>query len=254
MTDEVLRVEDLWKSYSVTPVLKGVSFEVRRGEVKVIMGPSGSGKSTLLRCINLLVKPDRGRILLEGREVFPKPYDSIHKIRQRIGFVFQSYNLFLHMNVLDNVRVGLMKVKGLSKEEATKRAIEALKMVGIGPELWSKYPAQLSGGQQQRVAIARAIAMEPTIMLMDEPTSALDPELVGEVLNVIRDLAKRKMTMIVVTHELDFALEVADEIMVLDNGKIVERGKPSEILSNPKHPRTKRFIERLRRKLGHGRA
>ncbi len=250
--DEVLRVENLWKSYGETSVLRGVSFEVKRGEVKVIMGPSGAGKSTLLRCINLLVKPDRGRILLEGREIYPKPYDAIHRIRQRIGFVFQSFNLFLHMTVLDNVRVGLVKVKKLSKEEATKIAIEALRMVGIGPELWNKYPAQLSGGQQQRVAIARAIAMNPSIMLMDEPTSALDPELVGEVLNVIRDLAARRMTMVIVTHEIDFAIDVADEILVIDDGKIVERGKPQEIISNPKHPRTRRFLERLKRRVDHG--
>jgi len=250
--EEVLRIEDLWKSYGETVVLRGVSFEVRRGEVKVVMGPSGAGKSTLLRCINLLVRPDRGRIVLEGREVFPKPYDSIHRIRQRIGFVFQSFNLFLHMTVLDNVRVGLVKVKRMSKEEATKIAMEALRMVGIGPELWNKYPAQLSGGQQQRVAIARAIAMNPSIMLMDEPTSALDPELVGEVLNVIRDLASRKMTMVIVTHELDFALDVADEILILDHGTIVERGRPQEIISNPKHPRTKRFLERLKRRVEHG--
>lgn len=244
----VLRVENLWKSYGKLTVLKGVSFTVRRGEVKVLMGPSGSGKSTLLRCINLLVRPDRGRIELEGLEVFPRPAMSINKIRERIGFVFQHFNLFMHLTALDNVRIGLIKVKKMDREEATRRAIQALKMVGIDESLWNKYPAQLSGGQQQRVAIARAIAMEPSIILMDEPTSALDPELVGEVLKVIEELARRRTTMLIVTHELDFALEAADEIMVMDNGVIVERGSPEDILKHPKHERTRRFIERLLRR------
>ena len=247
-SDIVLRVENLWKSYGKLQVLRGVSFTVRRGEVKVIIGPSGSGKSTLLRCINLLVRPDKGRIELEGHEVFPRPSMSISKIRERIGFVFQQFNLFMHLTALDNVRIGLIKVKKMSKEEATKKAIEALRMVGIDESLWNKYPAQLSGGQQQRVAIARAIAMEPSIILMDEPTSALDPELVGEVLKVIEKLAKQRKTMLIVTHELDFALEAADEIMVLDHGVIVERGTPEEILRHPKHERTRKFIERIARR------
>jgi len=251
MDDIVLRVENLWKYYNSKPVLKGISFEIRRGEVKVLMGPSGSGKTTLLRCINLLVIPDKGRIELEGKEVFPRPYDDIHRIRQRIGFVFQNYNLFMHLTALDNVRIGLTKVKGLSREEATRRAIEALKMVGIDEEHWYKYPAQLSGGQQQRVAIARAIAMEPTIILMDEPTSALDPELVEEVLNVIKSLAKKRITMLIVTHEVDFAIEVANEIMILDQGVIVERGSPQQILENPRHEKTKRFLRRLIRRCIH---
>ena len=245
MRDVVLRVENLWKSYGAIEVLRGVEFEVRRGEVKVIMGPSGAGKSTLLRCINLLVRPDKGRIELEGDEVFPHPSKSISSIRQRIGFVFQHFNLFMHLTALDNVRIGLIKVKKMSKEEATRRAIEALEMVGIGEDLWHKYPAQLSGGQQQRVAIARAIAMEPSIILMDEPTSALDPELVGEVLRVIEKLAKNKTTMLIVTHEMGFALRAADEIMIMDNGVIVERGSPEEIVRNPKHERTKRFINSI---------
>ncbi len=251
MDDIVLRVENLWKYYNSKPVLKGISFEIRRGEVKVLMGPSGSGKTTLLRCINLLVIPDKGRIELEGKEVFPRPYDDIHRIRQRIGFVFQNYNLFMHLTALDNVRIGLTKVKGLSREEATRRAIEALKMVGIDEEHWYKYPAQLSGGQQQRVAIARAIAMEPTIILMDEPTSALDPELVEEVLNVVKSLAKKRITMLIVTHEVDFAIEVANEIMILDQGVIVERGSPQQILENPRHEKTKRFLRRLIRRCIH---
>ncbi len=248
MSDIVLRVEDLWKSFGKQTVLRGVTFTVKRGEVKVLMGPSGGGKSTLLRTINLLVRPDRGRIELEGIEVFPRPAMKINKIRERIGFVFQQFNLFMHLTALDNVRIGLIKVKKLPPEEATRRAIEALRMVGITEDLWHKYPAQLSGGQQQRVAIARAIAMEPSIILMDEPTSALDPELVGEVLKVIEELARRRTTMLIVTHELDFALEAANEIMIMDQGVIVERGTPDEILRNPKHERTRRFIERIVRR------
>jgi polar amino acid transport system ATP-binding protein len=248
MSDIVLRVEDLWKSFGKQTVLRGVTFTVKRGEVKVLMGPSGGGKSTLLRTINLLVRPDRGRIELEGVEVFPRPAMKINKIRERIGFVFQQFNLFMHLTALDNVRIGLIKVKKLPPEEATRRAAEALRMVGITEDLWHKYPAQLSGGQQQRVAIARAIAMEPSIILMDEPTSALDPELVGEVLKVIEELARRRTTMLIVTHELDFALEAADEIMIMDQGVIVERGTPDEILRNPKHERTRRFIERILRR------
>lgn len=248
MNDIVLRVEDLWKSFSKQTVLRGVTFTVKRGEVKVLMGPSGGGKSTLLRTINLLVRPDKGRIELEGAEVFPRPAMKINKIRERIGFVFQQFNLFMHLTALDNVRIGLIKVKKLPPEEATRRAAEALRMVGITEDLWRKYPAQLSGGQQQRVAIARAIAMEPSIILMDEPTSALDPELVGEVLKVIEELARRRTTMLIVTHELDFALEAADEIMIMDQGVIVERGTPDEILRNPKHERTRRFIERILRR------
>ncbi len=248
MSDIVLRVEDLWKSFGKQTVLRGVTFTVKRGEVKVLMGPSGGGKSTLLRTINLLVRPDRGRIELEGIEVFPRPAMKINKIRERIGFVFQQFNLFMHLTALDNVRIGLIKVKKLPPEEATRRAIEALQMVGITEDLWHKYPAQLSGGQQQRVAIARAIAMKPSIILMDEPTSALDPELVGEVLKVIEELARRRTTMLIVTHELDFALEAADEIMIMDQGVIVERGTPDEILRNPKHERTRRFIERILRR------
>lgn len=246
MSDVVLRVEDLWKSYGKTLVLRGVGFEVRRGEVKVLMGPSGSGKSTLLRCINLLVTPDKGRIELEGEEVFPKPARSISSIRQRIGFVFQQFNLFMHLTALENVEIGLVKVKKMPRSEARRKAVEALEMVGLGREVWGKYPAQLSGGQQQRVAIARAIAMEPSIILMDEPTSALDPELVGEVLKVIERLAREKTTMLIVTHEIDFALRAADEIMVMDNGVIVEKGSPQEITMNPRHERTRRFLESIR--------
>ncbi|MCY0868942.1 MAG: amino acid ABC transporter ATP-binding protein [Desulfurococcus sp.] len=246
MGDIVLRVEDLWKKYGSTEILRGVTFEVERGEVKIVMGSSGAGKSTLLRCINLLVTPDKGRIMLEGEEVFPKPSKSISSIRQRIGFVFQHFNLFMHLTALENVEIGLVKVKKLPRDEARHRAIEALKMVGIGEDLWHKYPAQLSGGQQQRVAIARAIAMEPSIILMDEPTSALDPELVGEVLRVIEKLAEAKTTMLIVTHEMDFALRAADEIMIMDNGVIVEKGPPEEIIENPRHERTRRFIESIR--------
>ena len=245
LTEPVLIVEDLHKRYGRTEVLKGISFEVMRGETKVIIGPSGAGKSTLLRCINLLVKPDKGRIILEGEEI-TKPGVNLSKVRAKIGFVFQHFNLFRHLTALDNVRIGLMKVKGLSKEEATEIAARALKSVGITEDLWDHYPAQLSGGQQQRVAIARAIAMEPTIILFDEPTSALDPELIGEVLKVMEDLARKKMTMLVVTHEMGFAMNVADEILFVDDGRIIERGPPRQILFNPQHERTRRFLSRIR--------
>jgi len=245
LRDKILEIEDLHKRFGNLEVLKGVSFNVYRGETKVIIGPSGAGKSTLLRCINLLVKPDRGRIFLEGEEI-TKPKVNLIKVRQKIGFVFQHFNLFMHLTALDNVRIGLIKVRKLSKEEATKRAQEALRLVGIDEKLWNLYPAQLSGGQQQRVAIARAIAMEPKIILFDEPTSALDPELIGEVLNVMEDLARRKMTMLVVTHEMGFAMKVADEILFMDDGRIVERGPPRQLLFNPKHERTKRFLSRIK--------
>ncbi len=248
--DVVLEVEGLRKRFGAQEVLRGVSFTVGRGEVKVIMGPSGSGKSTLLRSINLLVRPDAGRIALEGRELYPRQEIPVTEARRRIGFVFQHFNLFTHLTAIENVMIGLVRVLRLPREEARRRAEEALRMVGIGEDLWGKYPAQLSGGQQQRVAIARAIAMQPSIILMDEPTSALDPELVGEVLRVIGELARRRVTMLIVTHEVDFALEAADEIMVMEGGVIVERGTPEEILENPRHERTRRFLERILRRRG----
>lgn len=206
----LLRVEDVHKRYGKEEVLKGVSFRLSKGETKVIIGPSGTGKSTLLRCINRLTEPDRGRIWLNGVEVTGHRVN-LNRIRAQIGFVFQDFNLFTHLTALDNVRLGPMRVLGLKKEEATKLALEELARVGLADKAGS-YPAQLSGGQQQRVSIARALAMNPKLILFDEPTSALDPELIGEVLEVMIQLAKEGMTMIVVTHEMGFARSVADSI------------------------------------------
>uniref|UniRef100_A0A7C5XQK7 Amino acid ABC transporter ATP-binding protein n=1 Tax=Ignisphaera aggregans TaxID=334771 RepID=A0A7C5XQK7_9CREN len=244
MDSDILVVEDLWKFYGREAVLRNVNFSVRRNETKVIIGPSGSGKSTLLRCINLLVKPDRGRIILDGDIVTEKKRD-IHNIRSQIGFVFQHFNLFNHLTAIDNVLLGLTKVKRLPREEALRKAKEALLSVGITEDLWRKYPAQLSGGQQQRVAIARAIAMDPKIILFDEPTSALDPELIWEVLNVMEKLSRGGMTMIVVTHELGFAMKVAHEVIFMDGGTIIEKGPPEQILMRPKNERVRRFMERM---------
>jgi amino acid ABC transporter ATP-binding protein len=211
---EVLRVENLKKSYHKNEVLKGVSFSINEGETKVIIGPSGGGKSTLLYCINYLQKPDSGEIYLDSELITPK---NIYEARKKIGFVFQYFNLFMHLAALDNVMIGLTKVKKLPKDEALKIAKDSLLLVGIKEDLWSHYPAQLSGGQQQRVAIARAIAMNPRIILFDEPTSALDVELIGEVLQAMKTLADKGMTMLIVTHELEFARNVAHEIMFLES-------------------------------------
>jgi polar amino acid transport system ATP-binding protein len=241
---EVLKVVDLKKNYHKQEVLKGVSFTVDEGQTKVIIGPSGSGKSTLLYCLNLLVKPDSGEIYLDDMEV-TKKNAKIYEIRQKIGFVFQNFNLFMHLSAIDNVKVGLLKVKKLRKDEATDIAVNALKMVGINENLWEHFPAQLSGGQQQRVAIARAIAMKPRIILFDEPTSALDVELIGEVLKTMKDLALKGMTMLVVTHELEFAMDVANEIMFLESGIIMEKGPPKDIIMHPKSERIKKFLSRI---------
>jgi len=243
MSDVILRVEDLHKAYGTEEVLKGISLEVRRGETKVIIGPSGTGKSTLLRCINRLTPPDRGRVWLEGVEI-TNPRVNINKIRQSIGFVFQDFNLFNHLTALDNVRIGLTKVKGMGKEEATEKALEELRRVGLEDKA-DAYPAELSGGQQQRVSIARALAMDPKLILFDEPTSALDPELIGEVLEVMIDLARSGMTMLVVTHEMGFARSVADEIIFMEGGVILEQGSPAQLFSNPKHRRTKEFLHKI---------
>jgi len=239
----LLRVEDLHKRYGKDEVLKGVSFSLEKGETKVIIGPSGTGKSTLLRCINRLTEPDRGKIWLEDVEI-TSPRVNIHRICAQIGFVFQDFNLFTHLTALDNVRLGLMRVKGLSKQEATARAMQELARVGLADKA-KAYPAELSGGQQQRVSIARALAMDPKLILFDEPTSALDPELIGEVLAVMEDLAKSGMTMLVVTHEMGFARTVADEIIFMEKGVIVEQGPPEQLFRNPKHPRTAEFLRRI---------
>lgn len=240
----VLEIEELRKSYGSVEVLKGVNLEVRKGETKVIMGPSGAGKSTLLKCINMLVRPDSGRIYVDGEEV-TSPEADVVKIRQKIGFVFQEFNLFNHLNVLKNVTIGLTKVKKMSEREAVLRAKEVLETVRIGEELWSRYPAQLSGGQKQRVAIARALAMDPIIMLYDEPTSALDPELSYEVLDVMRELAEKGVTSLIVTHELGFALEAANSIAIMEGGKIVREGSPEEVLWSFSNWNPNRFYGRV---------
>jgi len=239
--DVVLRVENLRKKYGERVVLDGVSLEVERGATKVILGPSGVGKSTLLKCINLLTTSDSGRVWLEEVEL-TSPEVDINKMRQKIGFVFQDFNLFYHLTVLKNVMIGPLKVKKLPEDEAYKVAAAALKRVHINEELWNKYPAQISGGEKQRVAIARALAMGPSIILYDEPTSALDPSLVGEVLQVIKELSKAGMTSLIVTHEIHFALEVANELMFMYNGRIVEQGPPEELIANPKHDIVKKYF------------
>jgi polar amino acid transport system ATP-binding protein len=238
----VLRVENLKKAFGDKEVLKGVSFDMKEGETKVIIGPSGTGKSTLLSCINMLVTPDSGQIWLEEEEVTSAK--NINKIRQEIGFVFQDFGLFNHLTALKNVMVGLIKVKKIEKDFAKEIAMKELTRVGLEREA-NMYPAQLSGGQKQRVGIARALAMSPKIILFDEPTSALDPELIGEVLSVMKNLAESGMTMLVVTHEMGFARTVSDEIIFMEHGHIVEQSSPEEMFKNPKNPRTKEFLFKL---------
>jgi len=239
----LLKVENIHKRYGKEEVLKGVSFELQRGETKVVIGPSGTGKSTLLRCINRLSLPDKGQVWLEGEEITHSK-SNINQLRAKIGFVFQDFNLFSHLTALKNVSIAPMKVKGMKKEEATKLAMEELERVGLGDKA-DAYPAQLSGGQQQRVSIARALAMSPKLILFDEPTSALDPELIGEVLEVMINLAKDGMTMLVVSHEMGFARSVADEVIFMEHGVIVEQGPPQQLFSNPKHRRTGEFLHKI---------
>jgi len=239
----LLRVEDLHKHYGAEGVLRGVSLTVEKGETKVLIGPSGTGKSTLLRCINRLTEPDRGRVWLGDVEV-TSPKTDLNRVRAQIGFVFQDFNLFTHLTALDNVRLGLVRVRGLSKTEATKRAEAELARVGLSDKAKS-YPAEISGGQQQRVSIARALAMDPKLILFDEPTSALDPELIGEVLGVMVKLAQEGMTMIVVTHEMGFARSVADEIVFMEHGVIVEQGPPEQMFRSPQVPRTGEFLRKI---------
>ncbi|MCD6102543.1 MAG: amino acid ABC transporter ATP-binding protein [Thermotogaceae bacterium] len=237
----MLRVENLRKSYGRNVVLKDVSLEICEGETKVIIGPSGTGKSTLLSCINRLTEPDSGKIWLENAEITQK---NVVSMRQKIGFVFQDFNLFNHLNALDNVRIALLKVQKVPREVATRIALEELDRVGLSDKA-ELYPSQLSGGQKQRVAIARALAMKPKLMLFDEPTSALDPELIGEVLGVMIDLAKNGMTMLVVTHEMGFARAVADEIIFMEKGVVVEKGPPQKLFSSPEKERTRQFLNKL---------
>ena len=239
----LLRVENLHKRFGDLHVLKGVNLSVEKGEVVVIIGPSGSGKSTLLRCINRLEEPTSGRIFLDDEEITSDRVD-INRIRQRIGMVFQQFNLFPHLTAIENVTLAPVKVKGMDKDEAYRIGMELLEKVGLKDKA-SYYPHQLSGGQQQRVAIARALAMNPEVMLFDEVTSALDPELVKEVLEVMRELAREGMTMLVVTHEMGFAREVGDRVIFMDHGVIVEEGTPEEIFSNPKEERTRRFLRMI---------
>lgn len=241
----VLRAENIRKRYGGTEVLKGISFELHRGDIKVVIGPSGSGKSTLLHCTNFLVKFDQGRIWLNEKEVNVSDKNELYAYRQKVGMIFQDFNLFDHLSALQNVQIGLVRVKKWSKKQAGERAIHELERVGLGDHV-AKYPAELSGGQKQRVSIARALAMDPEVMLLDEPTSALDPELIGEVHVVIQDLAAGGMTMMLVTHEIGFASFLANEIFFMDDGIILEKGSPEKILSNAECDRTREFCARIK--------
>lgn len=243
LREDFIQVIDLKKNFSETKVLKGISTQIRKGEVVVILGPSGSGKSTFLRCLNLLEVPSSGQIFFEGTEI-TNPKNNINIHRQKMGMVFQQFNLFPHMTVLKNLTLAPIKLLKKSKTDAEGKAMELLTRVGLADKA-NAYPSQLSGGQKQRVAIVRALAMEPDVMLFDEPTSALDPEMVGEVLEVIRGLAKMHMTMVIVTHEMGFAREVADRILFIDEGIIMEEGTPKDVFENPKNPRTKSFLSKV---------
>lgn len=239
----MIEIRNLSKWYGKLQVLSDINETIQRGQTVVICGPSGSGKSTLLRCINGLEPFQKGEVIVDGISV-GDPKTNLYKLRQKIGMVFQRFELYPHMNVLKNITLAPMKVKGVPRRQAEEKAMELLRRVGI-PEKAGEYPANLSGGQQQRVAIARALAMEPEYMMFDEPTSALDPEMIQEVLEVMMDLAREGMTMLVVTHEMGFAREVADEIIFMDAGRIVERGTGEEFFKNPKHDRTKEFLSQI---------
>ena len=239
--DVLIKTENLQKSFGNLDVLTGIDMEIKKGEVVVVIGPSGSGKSTFLRCLNRLEEPTGGRILFDDTDITdPKCNINIH--RQRMGMVFQQFNLFPHMSVLRNLTIAPMKLLGMSKEDAEKKGMELLERVGLSDKA-TAYPNQLSGGQKQRVAIVRALAMNPEVMLFDEPTSALDPEMVGEVLEVMKGLAKDGMTMVVVTHEMGFAKEVADRVVFMADGVIAEEGSPEQLFTNPQNPRTKQFLQ-----------
>lgn len=239
----MIKVENLTKAFGELEVLKGINQEIKDGEVVVVIGPSGSGKSTFLRCLNLLEEPTSGKIFVDDEEITSKDID-INKVREEMGMVFQSFNLFNNLNIIDNITLAPTLVKKMEKEEAEKNAMELLKRVGL-PDKRDSYPKSLSGGQKQRIAIARALAMNPKVMLFDEPTSALDPEMVGEVLDIMKDLAKEGMTMVVVTHEMGFAREVGDRILFMDGGYIVEEGSPEEVFGNPKNERTQNFLAKV---------
>jgi len=244
--EPILRLENIHKSYAGQEVLRGVSLELHRGDIKVIIGPSGSGKSTLLHCINFLVSFEQGRVWLHELEIDPADKPRLYAYRQKVGMIFQDFNLFDHLTALDNVQIGLVRVKKIPKNDARARAMSELVRVGLSDHVF-KYPAELSGGQKQRVSIARALAMDPEVMLLDEPTSALDPELIGEVHAVIRDLAAGGMTMALVTHEIGFAAALAKEILFMENGLILEQGPPATILNNAALDRTREFCAKIAR-------
>jgi len=241
MTEELLDVDDVHQSYGEEKVLEGISFEMDRQDVKVLVGPSGSGKSTMLRCINRLTDIDDGDISLDGESIYDMDENDL---RRQVGMVFQDFNLFAHLTALENVTLGLKRVRGMSEREAVEKAAWQLEAVGLREQA-NSYPAELSGGQQQRVGIARALAMDPKLMLFDEPTSALDPELIGEVLAVMRELAEEGMTMLVVTHEMGFARQAATDVLFLEDGKLVEQGPPDQLFESPEHDRTRDFLGRL---------
>lgn len=239
----MIDVKNLHKAYGDHEVLKGVNEHIEKGEKVVVIGPSGSGKSTFLRCLNLLEEPTSGEIIFEGQNITSKQTD-INLVRRRMGMVFQQFNLFPHLTVKENIKLAPVKLKIMSDEEADKRALELLARVGL-PDKADSYPAQLSGGQQQRIAIARALAMNPDVMLFDEPTSALDPEMVGEVLEIMKELADDGMTMVVVTHEMGFAREVATRVLFMDGGNIVEQNEPHQFYANPQNARLKDFLSKV---------
>jgi len=239
----LIKVKNLHKTFGDLSVLAGIDEHITQGEVVVVIGPSGSGKSTFLRCLNLLEKPTEGEIFIDDEQINSKKAN-VNLIRQKMGMVFQQFNLFPHLTIIDNITLAPVLLKKMSKEDAVKKGMELLSRVGLSDKADS-YPNQLSGGQKQRVAIARALAMEPEIMLFDEPTSALDPEMVGEVLDVMKDLAKSGMTMVVVTHEMGFAREVATRVLFMDQGVIMESGTPDEVFGNPQNERTVKFLSKV---------
>ena len=243
MTETLIKIENLHKSFGKNEVLKGINLEIKRGEVVVIIGPSGSGKSTLLRSMNLLEEATQGKVIFEGVDITDKKND-LFAMREKMGMVFQQFNLFPNMTVMENITLSPIKTKGESKKVAEKRAQELLGKVGL-PDKADAYPQSLSGGQQQRIAIARGLAMEPDVLLFDEPTSALDPEMVGEVLAVMQDLAKSGMTMVIVTHEMGFAREVADRVIFMADGVVVEDGTPEQIFEQTQEQRTKDFLSKV---------
>ena len=241
--EPLIHVENLGKSFGSLKVLQGINVDIYKGDVVCVVGPSGSGKSTFLRCLNLLEEPTEGHIFFEGVDITDKA-TNIDLHRQKMGMVFQQFNLFPHMNIMKNLTIAPMKLQGKTEKEATEQAAALLERVGLADRA-AAYPSQLSGGQKQRIAIVRALCMEPDVMLFDEPTSALDPEMVGEVLTVMRDLAQEKMTMVVVTHEMGFAREVANRVMFMDEGKFMEEVAPQEFFSNPKNERLKSFLSKV---------